>query len=201
MACIKKHDGYKDGCINKEAIRNMLHQCFQNWGHNESPYFVKGGQISLCLGLLPICVDFHLLDNKKIAKNLPHGIGHNFQACATLLKNPDKVGHFCAVSPMKFFEKLTGMVLTAQPWSLLMSLLNHLYCTVKCFMIYSLWETKWVSDHIALFFLLYGAMNILLLFSLFIINQKYTLNSYPVWHLVFFGWITLGLNVTVENLR
>ena len=143
MACIKKRDGYTDGCMDRQAISNMLHQLFQSWGHNESPYFVKGGQISLFLRLLPICVDFPLLDNRKIAKNLPHGTGHNFQACATLLKNPDKVGHFCAATPplpppIKFFEKLTDMVLPAQPWSLLMSLLNHLYCSVKCFMIYPL---------------------------------------------------------------
>ena len=48
-----------------QAKSNMPHQLFQSLGHNESPYFVKRGQISLFLGLLPICVDFPLLHNRK----------------------------------------------------------------------------------------------------------------------------------------
>ena len=47
-------------------------------------------------------MDFPLLNSMKISKNLPHEIGHNFKAHATLLKKKeDKIGHFCAVSPMK----------------------------------------------------------------------------------------------------
>ena len=42
----------------------------------------------------------------KISKNPPHGNSHNFQVCTTLLQNSGKVGHFCAVSPIKFKKKV-----------------------------------------------------------------------------------------------
>ena len=70
------------------------------------PILPKEARSHYFLGFLPIRVDFPPLNNRKISKNHPHGNGHNLQAHTTLLENPDKIGHFCAV------KKLTGMLLS-----------------------------------------------------------------------------------------